>query len=478
MCFPSEASTDGIFDEEPHPVTVPSYINPYIQLSVPNTRAQINKYGEKIGKLLIPIMSLTSLASIFAAENPGGTTNIKDGLFRDHYGSLLVLGSMDIAAKELSDGVASIFQALSIDSIDPHGATAVLMLIPLEWAAWVDPDPVLNMRKLSFAQASNYFGFKSASKQVNHYVTQLTTPYVSQIMGKDAHPVVKKMIAKSISASILTAPWLATILVDAARSSEQREKKIYFDSIVGFFFSTAMTSMGSVTEMGVHHFRNQYNVPTPNESPTPQVDEHHIVSELITAGIFMSIWAGTTSISKCIPLPTPVQTITREISKNSMKIAGYKMSATLHNILYQQLQSTISTHLIMFITTGTLAYLTFQLSPIVFFDEAVLSALTKGFGIPNMKALGFIVSYLTAPIINQTIEMGRNMLDMISIGLHLKEGGFMEQKGYYDVVNPHGTSPTIGHGFRVGAEYVPTSDPLPNQEIEMIKLFPDEGVAH
>ena len=243
-------------------VSVPSFINPHQTLVVQEQSSLAGKY--KLGSVLIPLLSLGSLVHVFATASDEGIINASSGSFLEYYDSLLVLGGVNFLADGIAGSCKVLFDEYGIDSVYARGAAAIFMFVPMEWKALARQDSALNMNKLSFSQAANHYGFKSSSNQANHVVTQLASSYMVEGMFQNNHPVVRKMVAKSISAGVIATPWILTVLVDAVYPRTDKSKNIYFDSGVDFLFSTSITTMKSVVQMGMHHFLDGHKDPDVN----------------------------------------------------------------------------------------------------------------------------------------------------------------------------------------------------------------------
>ena len=371
-------------------VSASDYDNPYNlflnQSSIDSDTKNPDKSSEVISKLFVPVLTLGALA--FSFSQKGASIDLDPTSFFEHYGSILVLGGLNNLADGIYGGLDELMTRYNISSVNARGAAAIIMLVPLEWMAVVQNNPILRSKELSFSEAANHLGFKGVSNQANHFVTQLTSSYVLQGLTDDAHPTVRKMIAKSVSASLLATPWIFTVLVDTLLYTTQREKKIYFDSGVGFLFSTAVTTMKSVTQMGIHHLLDGYKDPNYNEGYHHKVDESEITSELLTSLAFVSGWGMLNTASGCSP--TAVKKITQQLAKHSLKVAGYGVSAAISNLALMQTKSKLEASIATFITTSFIAYAIGNLKPMPennAFDNTALKSLKKGFIIPSMNAL-------------------------------------------------------------------------------------------
>ena len=421
--------------DEDDTVNVPTLNNPFQASHTNQTEDSHTNQAEdepgfasryKLGKLLVPVLSLSSLVYEFSrAGGKNGIDATKSGSFLEYYDSLLVLGGENFLADGISSTLSVLLEKFGINAVHARGATAIVMLIPAEWGALVRQDPVLNMKRLTFSQAANHFAFKSFSNQVAAYVTELTATYLSDSLLKDAHPTVKKMVAKSVSAGVIATPWLFNVVVDSVRYGGTRDKKIYFDSGTDFLFSTSVTAMQSVTQMGIHHFLDGHKDPLSNEGINRKVDESQVKSQLITAGIFAGSWAVLDKASNCLPMPAPIKVITKQVAKHSLKLSAYAVNGAIKKGSYHALQSKIASNLITLFSSMTMSKLAHMATPLATgggVDAIALDALRNGFGISSMNAAFELVIDVSALALELAIDNAMSYGEALVIHSIFKEG--------------------------------------------------------
>ena len=414
-------------------VNVPTLENPFQANQIDQSNQTNQSKAEsgfagryQLGKLLVPVLSLTSLIYEFARAGEGGSIDsTQSGSFLQYYDSLLVLGGDNFLADGLTSSLSVLLEKYGINAVHARGASAILMLVPAEWGALVRKDPVLNMKRLTFSQAANHFAFKSFSNQVAAYVTELTVTYLSDNLLKDAHPAVRLMVGKTVSAGVIATPWLFNVVVDSVRYGGQREKKIYFDSGADFLFSTSVTAVQSVTQMGIHHFLDGHKDPHSNEGVNRKVDEGQVNSQLITAGIFVGSWAVLDKAANCLPMPAPLKVITKQVAKHSLKVSAYAVNGAIKKGSYHALQSRVASNLITLLSSITMSKLAYMATPVApgdGFDAAALGALQNGFGISSMSALFELAVDLPALALEIAIDNALSYGEALAVSMIFREG--------------------------------------------------------
>ena len=431
---------------------VPSFSSPKRERSLDDSPKLAIMEKQKIntrifGKIVTPLAVLGALAATCFRHTR--SIDSAGGGYLQYYESLLVLSSMT----HLGDGFTELLKSMNLGTLDASGVAALVMLVPLEWAALVREDIIFNKKALTLSQAVNHFGFKATANQVdqyisNHYLTELTANYVQGMIFADTPPTVQRMMKKSISVSVIATPWLLSVVIDTYRYDKNRKIYLPFDSFKDFLFSTSMSTTRSLVQMGIHEYLDGHKH---SNNHLAKVDENEIISELLTGGIFASLWFTGVSANQYIQwLPATrvnaiASTIIQEISKHSLKTSMYSVSNAINNDIRSNYGDSLTSDLISAISLCGISYLVASLSPVPagmdYLGAVAFSSIKTGFTIPCIKTqfkLGLRgVAYIAEPTNKGIIYLAQSVYDRIPFfqsinGFHQIEDNLVNPQVDYD----------------------------------------------